>query len=297
MAPPLRTVHHICRYRQILSVFIKHGFGFALDYLGLMRPHIRLTLRHPTEIQITEAIASHIRLALEGLGLSFVKLGQIFSTRPDLLPPVYIAELSKLQDSVPPAPWEEVQLIIIQDFGSEMEQAFAKLDPEPMAAASLAQVQAAQAHGGEDVIVKVQRPGVIDFIQTDLEVDYASVAQRTPIVQVHDPVGIVDDFAFTLRNELEYRREGCNADRFRTNFKDEAHIYLSRVYWKYSTFRILVLERINGIKIDYIVGIDREVVTRSLSAVTKKGSIDMKDDKQILIRDEGKLHHICDLSH
>jgi ubiquinone biosynthesis protein len=118
-------------------------------------------------------------LALEELGPTFVKLGQVLSTRPDLLPPAYITELTKLQDSVPPAPWEDVREIIIQDLADKPEQIFSELNPEPMAAASLAQVYRACLPGGENVIVKVQRPDITEVIQTDLEIlsELAAVAQ------------------------------------------------------------------------------------------------------------------------
>ncbi len=258
MVSPLRTVRHLRRYRQILSVFLKHGFGFALDYLGLRRPYLRLTLRRPTEMRAPETMATHFRLALEELGPTFVKLGQILSTRPDLLPLTYIAELSKLQDSVPPAPWGEVRSLLVEELGRDIEQLFVGLDPEPIAAASLAQVYAARLPDGEEVIVKVQRPSITDVLQTDLEIlaNLALAAQRTPVGRMYDPIGIVDDFTFTLHNELDYRREGRNADRFRVSFAGEEAIYIPRVYWEYTTRRVLVMERIHGIKLDDIAALD-----------------------------------------
>ncbi len=207
---------------------------------------------------IREGMALHLRLALEELGPTFVKLGQILSTRPDLLPPAYIAELSKLQDAVPPTAWDAVQALLERELGREVVQVFAELDPTPIAAASLAQVYAAQLPDGENVIVKVQRPEITSLIETDLEIlaALASAAQHTPAGRVYDPVGIVDDFAFTLRNELDYRREGRNADRFRANFAGEEALYIPRVFWEYTTRRVLVLERIHGIKIDDIAALD-----------------------------------------
>lgn len=259
-APRFRIVRHLGRYRQIVGVFIKHGFGFAIDHLGLhgglLHPRLRRQAERPPSFP--EDLAKHFRLSLEELGPTFVKLGQILSTRPDLLPPAYIAELTKLQDSVPPAPWESVRATLLQELGFEPERVFVELDPEPMAAASLAQVHAACLPGGEDVIVKVQRPGITEVIQKDLEIlsDLAAVAQRTSLGQVYDTIGIVEDFAFTLRNELDYRREGRNADRFRANFTNETHLYIPRVHWEHTTRRVLVLERIDGIKINDIVALD-----------------------------------------
>jgi len=260
IAPRFRIARHLGRYRQIVGVFIKHGFGFAIDHLGLdkdlLHPRLRRQAERPPSFP--EDLAKHFRLSLEELGPTFVKLGQILSTRPDLLPLAYIAELTKLQDSVPPAPWESVRVTLLQELGFEPERVFVELDPEPMAAASLAQVHTARLPGGEEVIVKVQRPGITEVIQKDLEIlsDLAAVAQRTPLGQVYDTIGIVEDFAFTLQNELDYRREGRNADRFRANFTNERHLYIPRVHWEYTTRRVLVLERIDGIKIDDIFALD-----------------------------------------
>jgi len=200
----------------------------------------------------------HFRLALEELGPTFIKFGQILSTRPDLLLPAYIAELSKLQDTVPPASWEMIREVLIRELEREPEQVFATIDPQPMAAASLAQVHAATLPGGHEVVVKVQRPGITAVIGTDLEIlsSLAARAQTTRWGKIYDFVSMADDFAFTLRNELDYRREGCNADRFRENFTGEPHLYIPHVYWDFSSQHVLVLERIHGIKIDDIPALD-----------------------------------------
>ncbi len=259
-ASRFRVTRHLRRYQEIIGVFLKHGFGFAINRLDLDERLLPPRLRRNDEraLSLPEDLAEHFRLALEELGPTFVKLGQVLSTRPDLLPPAYITELTKLQDSVPPAPWEDVREIIIQDLADEPEQIFSELNPEPMAAASLAQVYTACLPGGEDVIVKVQRPDITEVIQTDLGIlsELATVAQRTPLGQVYDIVGIVDDFSHTLHNELDYRREGRNADRFRSNFAGERHLYVPIVYWDYTTRRVLVLERIQGVKIDDLSALD-----------------------------------------
>jgi ubiquinone biosynthesis protein len=148
--------------------------------------------------------------------------------------------------------------VITQELGHAPEEVFATIDPQPMAAASLAQVHAATLADGEEVVIKVQRPNILATISTDLEIlaTLAKAAQATALGQIYDFVAIADDFAFTLRNELDYRREGRNADRFRANFAHESHLCVRGVYWEHSTPGVLVVERIHGIKIDDISALD-----------------------------------------
>ncbi|RMD63515.1 AarF/ABC1/UbiB kinase family protein, partial [Candidatus Parcubacteria bacterium] len=155
MASPFRYVRHLARYRRIVSVLARHGFGSLLEGVRLdQRLGIpRRLFRQQPEVHV--APSEHLRLALEELGPTFVKMGQILSTRPDLLPPEYIAELSKLQDTVPPAPWEEIRAVLHAELGRYPEEIFETFDPTPMAAASLAQVHAARLKDGRSVVVKV----------------------------------------------------------------------------------------------------------------------------------------------
>ncbi|NMC78852.1 MAG: AarF/ABC1/UbiB kinase family protein [Chloroflexi bacterium] len=218
---------------------------------------MRRVLRLPTHQEGAtppEDLALHFRLALEELGPTFIKFGQILSTRPDLLPPAYMAELSKLQDDVPPIPWEGIREVLNQELGRAPEEVFATIETQPLAAASLAQVHAATLPDGREVVIKVQRPGIAAVIDTDLEIlsSLAARAQTTSLGKIYDFIGMADDFTFTLRNELDYRREGRNADQFRKNFASESHLYIPYVCWDYSSQRVLVLERIHGIKIDDI---------------------------------------------
>lgn len=258
MISTARRVRHLPRYRRIVAVLARHGFGSILEILQI---HQRLALpRHLLKQKAPDQIkpAVHLRLALEELGPTFVKLGQILSTRPDLLPPEYIHELSKLQDTVPPAPWEEVRALIQEELEQPPEQVFAHLDPTPMAAASLAQVHPAVLPDGSEVVIKVQRPHIQETINADLEIlaDMALLAKSTALNDLADPIAVVEDFAFILRNELDYRREGRNADRFRENFASEPTLYIPTVYWQFTTNRVLVLERLHGIKINNIAAID-----------------------------------------
>lgn len=259
--PFRHSVRHLRRYREITRVFLKHGFGFAFDRLEPEWRPLRRTLRPRLEkapAVPAQDLAAHLRQALEELGPTFIKLGQILSTRPDLLAPPYIAELSKLQSAVPPVSWEAIRDVITQELGHVPEEVFATVDPQPMAAASLAQVHAATLHDGAGVVIKVQRPNILATISTDLEIlaALAKAAQATALGQTYDFVSIADDFAFTLSNELDYRREGRNADRFRASFEGEPHLYVPYVHWEHTTARVLVLERIDGIRIDNIAALD-----------------------------------------
>ncbi len=264
----VRRAQNLSRYRRIISVFAQHGFGSLLEQWGVDRfllAPARLFHRHEDLERLTPA--QHFRLALEELGPTFIKIGQILSTRPDLLPPEYIEELSKLQDAAPALPWETVAAQLTEEWGRPPEEVFANIDPHPLAAASLAQVHAAVLPNGDEVVIKVQRPDIWPTIQSDLAIleDLAAVAQRTSLGEMYNPIDIVNEFSFTLQNELNYLQEGRNADRFRRNFADEPALYIPKVYWEYTTRRVLVLERLYGVKIDDLdtmdrVGIDRKTV-------------------------------------
>jgi ubiquinone biosynthesis protein len=256
-----RSARHLHRYSEIAQIFLRHGFGFALDQLNLDGLSLRRILLLPAQEKPSTAprdLAIHFRLSLEELGPTFIKLGQILSTRPDLLPPAFILELSKLQDNVPSVPWELIREVLVQELGQDPGRVFQIIDHQPMAVASLAQVHPATLPDGCEVVVKVQRPGICTVIETDLEIlsILAAHAQSTRWGQLYDFVSMANDFAFLLRNELDYRREGRNADRFRENFAGESHLYIPRIYWNLSSQRVIVLERIRGIKMDNIIALD-----------------------------------------
>ncbi|GAB4422714.1 MAG: AarF/ABC1/UbiB kinase family protein [Anaerolineae bacterium] len=255
------TPRHLNRYRQIAEVLIAHGFGAVLSQLGLPS-RLNLTprrFRHrPAGPESEKSVAEHTRLALEELGPTFVKLGQILSTRPDLMPPQFLEELSRLQDAVPPAPWEQIKEVLEGELDGPLEQFFPTFDPQPLAAASLAQVHAASLPDGSQVVVKIQRPNIEKTINLDLDIlyDMARLAKgRLPVGDI-DLVELAEEFALTLRGELDYRREAHNADRFRKNFTGEPDIYVPTVYWDYTTRRVLVQEQMFGIKINDIEAID-----------------------------------------
>ncbi len=258
MFATVRRVQNLPRYRRIITVFAQHGFGSLLEQMGVDRAvlaPIRIFRRNHDWARLTPA--QHFRLALEELGPTFIKLGQILSTRPDLLPPDYIKELSKLQDAAPPIPWQEVEAQLTVAWSQPWDELFASIDPEPLAAASLAQVHAAVLPDGQEVVIKVQRPDIWPTIQSDLAIleDLAALAQHTSMGEIYNPVDVVAEFSFTLQNELNYLREGSNADRFRQNFIDEPTLYIPKVYWELTTKQVLVLERIRGVKIDDVEGL------------------------------------------
>lgn len=262
-----RRYKHLQRYREIVQVMGKHGFGSLMDQLGLYRylSFPRRLLRRGVSAEPTLSAPEHLRLAVEELGPTFIKVGHILSTRPDLIPLPYISELAKLQDTVPPAPWEQVRELIEAEFQKPLSEVFLSFDTEALAAASLGQVYQAELPDDQEVVVKVQRPGIERIVETDLEilVDMARlVQQHTALGDRQDLVEIAEDFGATMWDELDYRQEGRNADRFRLNFATEPALYVPKVYWDYSTRRVLTLERIRGIKIDDIEAIDAAGIDR-----------------------------------
>jgi predicted unusual protein kinase regulating ubiquinone biosynthesis (AarF/ABC1/UbiB family) len=210
-----------------------------------------------------------IRESLLELGPTFIKVGQLFSTRADLFPTEYVEELSKLQDRVPAFPYEQVAAIIEEDLGKPIAQLFRKFAPTPLAAASLGQVHKAQLHNGEEVVVKVQRPGLKQLFTIDL----AILKQIAYYFQNHprwgkgrDWLGIYDECCRILWQETDYLSEGRNADTFRRNFRNEDWVNVPRVYWRYASPRVLTLEYLPGIKISHYEAIEAAGLDRKLLA-------------------------------
>jgi ubiquinone biosynthesis protein len=277
-----RSIRHLQRYSEIVSIFVRHGFGFLFNRT---EPGPRTWFRIPWRssqqdlpAQIDD-LAVHFRQALEEAGPTFIKFGQILSTRPDLLPRSFITELGRLVDSVSPEPWEVIHAVLTHELGQEPETLFASIDPQPMASASLSQVHAAVLPEGQNVVIKVQRPNIAAVINTDLEIlsSLAARTQATPLGRVSDFTGIAEDFGFTLRNELDYQREGRNADRLRESFAEaDQLLYIPKIYWELSTRQVLVMQRIDGIKINDIPALDaagydrHKVALNSASATVKQ---------------------------
>ena len=253
---------HLRRYRQIAEILADHGFGAFLTQIGLSeRLNLpRWVIRRKPAPEETPTHARRLRLTLEELGPTFVKLGQILSTRSDLLPPDYLDELILLQDEVAPAPWEDIKELLESEWDVPIDEMFEDISPIPIASASLAQVYPARLSSGETVVIKVQRPGIEEIVNLDIDIlfDLAQQVQKsTTFGERYEVRELAEEFAITLRDELDFRREGRNADRFRENFEDEKHIYVPKIYWDYTTRRVIIQERVSGIKIDDIDALDR----------------------------------------
>jgi ubiquinone biosynthesis protein len=256
------------RSRQITSVLVRNGLGWLIKRLGNRSAGDSLF----GEGTQAKATAVRLREALTELGATFIKVGQALSARYDLLPAVYTQELGKLQDEIPAMPYPQIEALFEQELGIKPAEVFAEFDPEPLASASIGQVYAARLKSGEEVAVKIIRPGVERQVETDLDIlaDMANWATRhTELGHRYDLVALVDEFAYTVRNELNYLREGRNADIFRRNFKDDPRIHIPYVYWELSTRRVLTLERVKGVKITDLegliaAGISRRTVTENL---------------------------------
>ncbi|HZI86099.1 MAG TPA: AarF/ABC1/UbiB kinase family protein, partial [Pyrinomonadaceae bacterium] len=251
-----RKNFHLNRSRQIAGVLLSHGWNFLRNEQRSARESIGAA---------SNARPLHLRQALEELGTTFIKLGQILSTRADLLPPEYLVELTKLQDSAPPVSFKEIQEALITELGQPVDQIFAQFDPVPLAAASIGQAHSATLWNGTEVVVKVRRPGVVEQVNEDLEIlkELAATASRHwKFADRYDLTGLVEEFSQTLRAELDYIREGHNAERFAVNFAADSHIHVPRVFWEATTSRVLTLERIRGIKINDLKALDEQGTDR-----------------------------------
>jgi ubiquinone biosynthesis protein len=273
-----RTYRHLTRYRQILAVFFRYGFGDLVDLLKIdqyIEIGLQMISRHRRERLEKLSRPERVRLALEELGPTYVKLGQVLSTRPDLIPVDFITELAKLQDDVPPFDVAEVDRIIAAELGAPPEDVFAAFDRTPLASASIGQVHQATLAEGDRVAVKVQRPGIKRIIEVDLEIMlHLATLMENHIEEIafFRPVKIVEEFAKTLEREINYTFEAANMERMASQFLSDRAVYIPKVYREFTTARVLTAEFIDGIKISAInlldeAGLNRRKITRRGSTI------------------------------
>jgi ubiquinone biosynthesis protein len=248
MAEPAPKTRNLGRLSEIAQIAVRHGFGYFFE-----RHRLTDLLPGRSGPVLVEGSPSqrgqHLREMLDELGPTFVKFGQLLSMRPDVLPPDIIAELRGLQDDVRPFAFEDVERVIGEDLGEPIERLFTEFDPTPIAAASIGQVHRAVLPNGHAVAVKVQRPGAPRQIEADLALLYqaARIAkERVRALDFVDVRQLVDEFARSIRQELDYRLEARNADTLRKNFAGDPHVRVPRVYWTYTRARVLTLEFLEG---------------------------------------------------
>lgn len=249
------------RIRQIINVFLKYGFGKVIDQIHLgrfipFRKRIRAFGQWPPVK--SPSAPEQLRKAFAELGPSFIKLAQILSTRPDLITPRFADEFKKLQDRVPPFPAEEAFSIIEDETGKKIDEIFSAFDRVPIAAASIAQVFQGKLLDGRDVIIKVQRPRIREQIETDIDIlMYAAglLEKYLPESNFFNPTGIVEEFSKTVKKELDFIEESRNCMRFKKNFENIPDVHIPDIFSGFTTSKIIVMERIEGVRIDDIEGI------------------------------------------
>lgn len=259
--PPRKHLH---RYREIVGVLADEGLDSVLELGGLRGfAPVRVIVRGRED---GSSVPVRIRRTLERLGPTFVKLGQAASTRSDIIPDNIVVELQKLQDRVEPFGYDDVKSIIEAELGEPVEGLFASFEREPMASASIGQVHGATLPDGTRVAVKVQRPGVREQVETDLDIvmtQARTVATQQDPDNRYDVVDIADEFASALHDELDYLAEARNAERLGELFADDETVAFPRVFWEWTTSRVLTLDRFEGIPLNRLDELDAAGIDRS----------------------------------
>ena len=231
---------NLARLGEIAQVAARHGFGYAFGRNDGSADELNGAGRNR---------GRRMREMLDELGPTFVKFGQLLSTRPDVVPPDILAELRGLQDDAHPEPFDRIRAVVEAELGLAVEQVFLEFDETPIAAASIGQVHLARLPGGQEVVVKVQRPDAERQLNADIELLYQVArvaAERVRRLQFIDLVGTVDEFARTVRRELDYGIEARNAEVFRRDFAGDDRVAVPKIYWRYSTSRVLTMQRVDG---------------------------------------------------
>jgi len=255
-----RAVKSVGRLRQIVSVLSRHGFGDVIERMGL-GGYLPNRLLKWTEVGSGKNMGIRLREAFEELGPTFVKLGQVLSMRPDLVPEYVVEELIKLQDNVPPIDFEVIRSIVETELKCSLSDVFLEFKKEPLAAASIGQVHYARTKNNDEVVVKVQRPDIQKTIETDIQLMsfIADLMERYfPELRVLNPKVFVEEFFKSLQFELDYKIEANNSQKIAKNLAFIEEIYIPKVYRELSTHKVLVLEKVDGIKLN-----DKEAVLNS----------------------------------
>lgn len=253
-----RTYRHLNRYRQILTVLFKYGFGDLVENLKIeqyIEIGLQMISRKRRERLEKHTRAERTRMAIEELGPTYIKMGQILSTRPDLVSLEFVNEFAKLQDKVPPVDFDEIRKTIEAELKQPINILFKSIDPTPIAAASIGQVHRAILHNGDEVAVKIQRPDIEKIVEVDLEImlHLATLAERhIEELSFHRPVKIVEEFANSIEKEMDYRIEAASMERVAHQFLNDRTVYVPKVFRQFSTRRVLTAEFIEGIKVSEV---------------------------------------------
>lgn len=257
------TVGHLRdlpRYRQILTTLILYGYRdvvVALHLEGLVRPIEKVALGEDVPPRDR---AHRLRLVCEDLGPTFVKLGQLLSTRHDLLPEAYTSELAALRDDVRPFPFEEAEAILIEEYGRPLAEVFARVEPVPIASASISQVHLAVLFDGRKAALKIRRPGIEKMVQADLDIlkNLSQLAERRlPWLTPYRPVAIAREFERSLKRELDLNIELRTMERCRSQLAHMPKVHVPAVFKEYSTGRVLAMEFVEGVGVDDLEGLRR----------------------------------------
>jgi ubiquinone biosynthesis protein len=276
-----RTYRHVNRYRQILTALVRYGFGDLVERLKIshyLEIGLQLFSHERHEHLETLSTAERVRLALEELGPTFIKLGQVLSTRPDLVPAELAAELAKLQQEVPPFSFDKVRAIVESELHRPLAEVFESFDPHSIAAASIGQVHRSRLRDGEEVVVKVQRPDIQALVEIDLEIllHLAMLVERhVEDWRSYRPTRIVEEFSRVLERELDFRTEAAHLERFAREYRDDETIYVPKVFRAFTTRRVLTLEYVPVMPVTDLdvlrkAGLDPKVIAARGTQLTLK---------------------------
>jgi ubiquinone biosynthesis protein len=254
-AKKAHRISSIKRFGVITRLMVKHGLGDILDRIASRGDTAAAEGDKTAAVRTVYPSPQRVRRVLEELGPSFIKLGQLMSTRADIFPPEYITEFKKLQDQVPPIPFEEIKGVIERELKRPVSDIFTSIDEEALAAASVAQVHAAELDDDQRVVVKVIRPGIDKKIREDIRLMYyfaEKIEKSFEIGKIISFVDLVKEFERSIFRELDMYVEAGNIERFIHNFRDSEELYIPKVHWDYTARSVLVMEHIDGIKMDQI---------------------------------------------